>query len=45
MKHAGAHTLVLEAGKTLILGMEDFLAAARETGVSVLGASDSDFNG
>ncbi|MBI5744200.1 MAG: UDP-2,3-diacylglucosamine diphosphatase LpxI [Elusimicrobia bacterium] len=41
MKHAGAHTLVLEAGKTLILGMEDFLAAAKETGITVLGADDN----
>jgi DUF1009 family protein len=44
MKEAGASTLVLEAGKTLILGMEDFLAAAKETGVAVLGADDSLFN-
>jgi hypothetical protein len=43
MKEAGATTLVLEAGKTLILGMEEFLAAARETGITVLGADDSAF--
>lgn len=43
MKEAGASTLVLEAGKTLILGMEEFLAAAKETGVSVLGADDKTF--
>lgn len=45
MKEAGASTLVLEAGKTLILGMDEFLAAARETGISVLGADDSTFTG
>ncbi|HAH31607.1 MAG TPA: DUF1009 domain-containing protein [Elusimicrobia bacterium] len=39
MKAAGADTLVLEAGKTLILGMEDFLAAAKETGITVFGAA------
>lgn len=44
MKEAGASTLVLEAGKTLILGMEEFLAAAKETGVTVLGADDASFN-
>ncbi len=38
MAAAGADTLVLEAGKTLILGMEEFLAAARETRITVLGA-------
>lgn len=43
MKESGASTLVLEAGKTLILGMEEFLAAAKETGITVLGASDSSF--
>lgn len=43
MAEAGATTLVLEAGKTLILGMEDFLAAAAETGIAVLGADDSTF--
>ncbi len=43
MKQAGASTLVLEAGKTLILGMDDFLAAAAETGVTVLGADDAAF--
>lgn len=41
MRENGATTLVLEAGKTLILGMEDFLAAARDTGITVLGADDS----
>lgn len=45
MQAAGAHTLVLEAGKTLILGMEDFLAAAKETGITVFGAeSENSFN-
>jgi len=44
MSEAGAKTLVLEAGKTLILGMEDFLAAAKETGIAVLGADDNSFN-
>ena len=43
MAAAGADTLVLEAGKTLILGMEDFLAAAKDTGITVLGAEDSTF--
>ncbi|MDD2805085.1 MAG: UDP-2,3-diacylglucosamine diphosphatase LpxI [Elusimicrobiales bacterium] len=43
MAEAGATTLVLEAGKTLILGMEEFLAAAKETGVTVIGADDSTF--
>lgn len=43
MAEAGATTLVLEAGQTLILGMEDFLAAAAETGIAVLGANDSTF--
>jgi hypothetical protein len=43
MKEAGATTLVLEAGKTLILGMEEFLAAAKETGITVLGAEDNSF--
>ncbi len=43
MKENGAATLVLEAGKTLILGMEDFLAAAKETGIAVIGADDSSF--
>ena len=45
MRAAGASTLVLEAGKTLILGMDEFLAAARETGITVLGADDKTFNG
>jgi len=45
MKDSGASTLVLEAGKTLILGMEEFLAAAKETGITVLGADDSTFSG
>lgn len=40
MKEAGADTLVLEAGKTLILGMEEFLSAAKETGVTVFGAEN-----
>jgi DUF1009 family protein len=44
MKESGAATLVLEAGKTLILGMEEFLAAAKDTGVTVLGADDNTFN-
>lgn len=43
MKEAGATTLVLEAGKTLILGMDEFLAAAKETGIAVLGADDGSF--
>ena len=43
MKESGAATLVLEAGRTLILGMEDFLAAAKETGITVLGAEDGTF--
>lgn len=43
MAAAGADTLVLEAGKTLILGMEEFLAAAKDTGITVLGAEDSTF--
>ena len=42
MHAAGADTLVLEAGKTLILGMEDFLAAAKDTGITVLGAESED---
>lgn len=45
MKENGATALVLEAGKTLILGMEDFLAAAKETGITVLGADDGTFGG
>jgi DUF1009 family protein len=45
MKDSGASTLILEAGKTLILGMEEFLAAAKETGVTVLGADDAAFPG
>jgi len=45
MKDSGASTLVLEAGKTLILGMEEFLAAAKETGITVLGADDGAFSG
>ncbi|MDO8805793.1 MAG: UDP-2,3-diacylglucosamine diphosphatase LpxI [Elusimicrobiota bacterium] len=40
MAQAGADTLVIEAGKTLILGMEEFLAAAKETGITVFGATD-----
>ncbi|MHB0997543.1 MAG: LpxI family protein [Elusimicrobiales bacterium] len=44
MKEAGATTLVLEAGKTLILGMDEFLAAAKETGITVLGADDGSFS-
>lgn len=44
MKAAGATTLVLEAGKTLILGMDEFLAAAKETGITVLGADDNSFS-
>ena len=40
MAEAGATTLFIEAGKTLILGMEEFLAAAKETRVTVFGASD-----
>ncbi|OGR45484.1 MAG: hypothetical protein A2X35_08205 [Elusimicrobia bacterium GWA2_61_42] len=43
MAEAGASTLVIEAGKTLILGMEEFLAAAKDTGISVLGADDNTF--
>jgi len=43
MAKAGATTLVLEAGKTLILGMEEFLAAAKETGITVLGADNTTF--
>ncbi len=45
MKENGAAALVLEAGKTLILGMEEFLAAAKDTGIAVLGADDSTFPG
>lgn len=45
MAEAGASTLVLEAGTTLILGMDEFLAAAKETGVTVLGADDAAFPG
>ena len=37
---AGADTLVLEAGKTLIMGMEEFLKAAAETGITVFGAEN-----
>jgi hypothetical protein len=40
MAAAGATTLVIEANKTLILGMEEFLAAAKETGITVYGAED-----
>ena len=40
MAAAGASTLVIEAGKTLILGMEEFLAAAKETGITVFGAEN-----
>ena len=40
MKEAGAGALVLEAGKTLILGLEEFLNAAKETGVTVFGAEN-----
>ncbi len=43
MAAAGATTLVLEAGKTLILGMEEFLAAAKETGITILGADNTTF--
>lgn len=43
MKDCRAGTLVLEAGKTLILGMDEFLAAAKETGITVIGADDSTF--
>ena len=43
MNEAGAATLVLEAGKTLILGMDEFCAAAKETGIAVLGADDNTF--
>ena len=43
MAEAGAHTLVIEAGKTLILGMEEFLAAAKDTNITVLGADDTTF--
>jgi DUF1009 family protein len=42
MKEAGAGTLVLEARKTLILGMEEFLAAAKDTGITVFGAENED---
>ena len=42
MREAGADTLVLEAGKTLILGMEEFLAAAKETGVTVFAAESEE---
>ena len=38
MKAAGADTLILEARRTLILGMDEFLSAAIETGVTVFGA-------
>ena len=40
MAEAGATTLVIEARKTLILGMEEFLAAAKETRVTVFGAEN-----
>ncbi len=43
MQEAGAATLVLEAGKTLVLGMEEFLAAAQETGIAIIGADDGTF--
>lgn len=43
MRDCRASTLVLEAGKTLILGMDEFLAAAKETGITVIGAEDSTF--
>jgi len=43
MKESGASTLVIEAGKTLILGMDEFLAAAKATGVTVIGADDAAF--
>ena len=42
MAEAGATTLFIEAGKTLILGMEEFLAAAKETRVTVFGAENED---
>ncbi|HBA59593.1 MAG TPA: DUF1009 domain-containing protein [Elusimicrobia bacterium] len=42
MKEAGAEILVLQAGKTLILGMEEFLAAAKKTGITVFGAESED---
>ena len=45
MKESGASTLVIEAGKTLILGMDEFLAAAKETGVTIIGADDGTFPG
>jgi len=46
MKEAGAGTLVLEAGKTLILGMQEFMAAAKETGITIFGAeSEKSFGG
>ncbi|OIN99170.1 MAG: DUF1009 domain-containing protein [Elusimicrobia bacterium CG_4_10_14_0_2_um_filter_56_8] len=41
MAGAGATTLVLEAGKTLILGMDEFLSAAKETGITVFGAENA----
>ncbi len=40
MAKAGATALFIEARKTLILGMEEFMAAAKETGVTVFGAED-----
>lgn len=40
MAEAGATTLVIEARKTLILGMEEFLAAAKETRITVFGAEN-----
>ncbi|MEI7529282.1 MAG: UDP-2,3-diacylglucosamine diphosphatase LpxI [Elusimicrobiota bacterium] len=42
MHAAGADTLVLEAGRTLILGMEEFLAAAKETGITIFGAGSEE---
>ena len=41
MAGAGATTLVLEAGKTLILGMDEFFSAAKETGITVFGAENA----
>lgn len=42
MKAAGADTLVLEAGRTLILGMDEFMSAAIETGITVFGAESEE---
>ncbi|MHC5081864.1 MAG: UDP-2,3-diacylglucosamine diphosphatase LpxI domain-containing protein, partial [Planctomycetota bacterium] len=37
MREAGGKVLALEAGMTLILGVEETLAAAEEAGITLLG--------